>query len=198
MSRWPDDARERLEAAAFELFATQGYDETTVAQIAERAGLNRATFFRQFADKREVVFGGEDRVSETLTDGIRLAAPGSSVMERLQSAFVNADAVLTPEQRLKSAQRVAALATSVEVQERGLLKRSRMSASVCQAFLAAGFDDFDARLGAEIGMLTFSMAMERWLRAGSTGTRFSKIAIETLRELEKRVPMLRDEVRAAL
>lgn len=192
MSRWPDDARERLESAAFELFATQGYDETTVAQIAERAGLNRATFFRHFADKREVVFGGEDLVSETLTDGIRLAAPGSSVIARLESAFINADSVLTAEQRVKSTQRVAALATSVEVQERGLLKRSRMNASLRQAFVAAGFDDVDARLGAEIGMLTFSLTMERWLRDDSHHRGFSEIAVATLRELEERVPMLRD------
>lgn len=195
MSRWPDDARERLEAAAFELFALQGYDATTVMQIAERAGLNRATFFRQFADKREVVFGGEDRVSDALTEGIRLAAPESSIMERLQSAFVNADEMLTPEQRLKSRQRVAALASSVEVQERGLLKRSRMTASVAQAFLDAGFDDFDARLGAEIGMLTFSIAMERWLSADTRP--FSDVAIASLREVASRASRLSSEVREA-
>ena len=60
MSRWAPDARERLETAALDLFAENGYEETTVAQIADRAGLNRATFFRHFADKREVLFGGED------------------------------------------------------------------------------------------------------------------------------------------
>ena len=193
MSRWPDDARERLEAAAFELFAQQGYDATTVTQIAERAGLNRATFFRQFADKREVVFGGEDRVSDVLVGGIRLAEPNASLIERLQSAFINADTMLTPDQRIKSAQRVAALASSVEVQERGLLKRSRMSAAFARAFSDEGFDVFDSRLGAEIGMLTFSIAMERWLRADTNKSPFSKVALRALNEIASRASRLGSE-----
>ena len=45
MARWAPDARERLEAAALDLFVENGYEQTTVAQVAERAGLNRATFF---------------------------------------------------------------------------------------------------------------------------------------------------------
>ena len=192
MSRWPDDARERLEAAAFELFAKQGYDATTVAQIADRAGLNRATFFRHFADKREVLFGGEDRVSEAMVEGIRLASVNSSVVALLQSAFVNADQVLTQAQRLKSVHRVAALASSVEVQERGLLKRSRASASLRQALRDAGLDDLDARLGAEVGMLTFSISMERWLQPDSTNRPFSEVALASLSELEGRVTRLRD------
>ena len=69
MSRWAPDARERLEDAALELFTAQGYENTTVAQIAERAGLNRATFFRHFTDKREILFGREDELADSVLRG---------------------------------------------------------------------------------------------------------------------------------
>ena len=83
VSRWAPDARERLETAALDLFVENGYQETTVAQIADRAGLNRATFFRHFADKREVLFGGEDVLTGLFADGIRAAAPAATVTECL-------------------------------------------------------------------------------------------------------------------
>ncbi len=73
MGRWAPNARERLETAALDLFAENGYEETTVAQIADRAALNRATFFRHFADKREVLFGGEDVLAGLFADAIRAA-----------------------------------------------------------------------------------------------------------------------------
>ena len=95
MSRWAPDARERLEAAALDLFAENGYEETTVAQIADRAGLNRATFFRHFADKREVLFGGEDMLAGLFADAIRAAAPEATIIERLQAAFAAAEVATT-------------------------------------------------------------------------------------------------------
>src|SRR5437763_16470212 len=91
VSRWAPDARERLESAALDLFVENGYEETTVAQIAERAGLNRATFFRHFADKREVLFGGEDVLAELFGDAIRSASPDATLAECLQEAFAAAE-----------------------------------------------------------------------------------------------------------
>ena len=58
MARWEPDSRGRLEQAALELYGERGFEQTTVAEIAERAGLTERTFFRHFADKREVLFGG--------------------------------------------------------------------------------------------------------------------------------------------
>src|ERR1700754_2329756 len=90
VSRWAPDARERLETAALELFAENGYDETTVAQIADRAGLNRATFFRHFADKREVLFGGEDLLAGLFADGVRSAPAEATPPECLRAALASA------------------------------------------------------------------------------------------------------------
>jgi AcrR family transcriptional regulator len=64
MSRWEPDARGRLGQAAIELYVERGFDDTTVADIAERAGLTERTFFRHFADKREVLFAGQDEFQQ--------------------------------------------------------------------------------------------------------------------------------------
>ena len=103
VSRWAPSARERLETAALDLFVENGYEETTVAQIADRAGLNRATFFRHFAEKREVLFGGEDVLAGLFADAIRAASPNATLTECLQAAFAAAEVAMTPQQRAKAA-----------------------------------------------------------------------------------------------
>ncbi|HEY0932673.1 MAG TPA: TetR/AcrR family transcriptional regulator [Trebonia sp.] len=165
MSRWAPDARERLETAALALFGEHGYEETTVAQIADRAGLNRATFFRHFADKREVLFGGEDVLAGLFADGIRAASPEATLTGCLQAAFAAAGAAMTSQQRVKAAQRVLVVAANSELQERGLLKHARIARSISAALQARGTDELTARLGAEVGMLAFRVAVERWMKA---------------------------------
>jgi AcrR family transcriptional regulator len=165
VSRWAPDARERLETAALDLFVENGFEETTVAQIADRAGLNRATFFRHFADKREVLFGGEDVLAGLFADAIRAASPEATISECLQAAFAAAGAVMTPQQRAKAAKRVLVVAANSELQERGLLKYARIARSVSAALQMRGADELTARLGAEVGMLAFRVAVERWMKA---------------------------------
>jgi AcrR family transcriptional regulator len=165
VSRWAPDARERLETAALDLFVENGYGETTVAQIADRAGLNRATFFRHFADKREVLFGGEDRLAGLFADAIRAASPEATLTECLLAAFAAAGAAMTPQQRARAAQRVLVVAANTEVQERGLLKHARIAGSIGAALRARGADELTARLGAEVGMLAFTIGIERWMES---------------------------------
>ena len=189
VSRWAPDARERLETAALDLFVENGYEETTVAQIADRAGLNRATFFRHFADKREVLFGGEDVLAGLFADGIRAAAPDATLTECLQAALAAAGVAMTPRQRAKAAQRVRVLATNSEVQERGLLKHARIARSISAALRMRGADELTARLGAEVGLLAFSIALERWLGADHDEP-FPLHAAAALRDLQVRVAEL--------
>jgi AcrR family transcriptional regulator len=189
VSRWAPDARERLETAALDLFAENGYEETTVAQIAERAGLNRATFFRHFADKREVLFGGEDVLAGLFAGGIRAAAPDATLTGCLQAAFAAAGVVMTPQQRVKAAQRVRVVAANTELQERGLLKHARIARSISAALRERGADELTARLGAEVGMLAFSIAVERWMKAGN-GEPFPVHAASALSDLQVRVAEL--------
>ncbi len=163
MSRWAPNARERLESAALDLFVENGYEETTVAQIADRAGLNRATFFRHFADKREVLFGGEDVLSGLFADAIRAASPDATLIECLEVALVAAEVVMTPHRRATAAKRVQVVRANSELQERGLLKHARIANSITAALRERGTDELTARLGAEVGMLAFSVALGRWL-----------------------------------
>jgi len=153
-----------LEAAALDLFVENGYEETTVAQIADRAGLNRATFFRHFADKREVLFGGEDVLSGLFADAIRAVPPEATLTGCLQAAFAAAEVAMTPRQRAKAVQRVLVVAANSELQERGLLKHARIARAVSTALRMRGIDELTARLGAEVGMLAFAIAVERWIQ----------------------------------
>jgi AcrR family transcriptional regulator len=201
VSRWAPDARERLEAAALDLFVENGYEETTVAQIADRAGLNRATFFRHFADKREVLFGGEDLLAGLFADAISAAPPDATLTECLRAAFVAAGVAMTPQQRAKAAKRVLVVAAHSELQERGLLKHARMARSVSAALRMRGADELTARLGAEVGMLAFTVAVERWMRAGDDEP-FPLHAAAALGELRARAaglgfPPLADTARPA-
>jgi AcrR family transcriptional regulator len=193
VSRWAPGARERLESAALDLFVEHGYEETTVAQIADRAGLNRATFFRHFADKREVLFGGEDVLAGLFAQGISSASPDATLTECLQGAFVVAEVAMTSQQRAKATQRVLVAAANREVQERGLLKHARIASSISAALRERGADQLTARLGAEVGMLAFSVAVERWI-GSDTDEPFLVHAITALSDLRLRAAELDSQV----
>ena len=189
MSRWAPNARERLEDAALDLFMENGYEETTVAQIADRAGMNRATFFRHFADKREVLFGGEDVLAGLFANGIRAAPAAATLTECLQAALAAVGVEMTPHRRAAAARRVLVLAANSELQERGLLKHARIAKSITAALRERGTDELTARLGAEVGMLAFSVALERWMEANDDEP-FPPFAAAALSDLQVRTAEL--------
>src|SRR3989442_14034657 len=96
MPRWEPGARERMVLAAVDLFTEQGYDATTVAEIAERAGVTRSTFFRHFSDKREVLVAGQETLSRLLADGIAEAPAGASPLEAVPAGLERASSALGP------------------------------------------------------------------------------------------------------
>ncbi|MEW1780034.1 TetR family transcriptional regulator [Streptomyces sp. NPDC086777] len=189
VSRWAPDARERLESAALDLFVENGFDETTVAQIADRAGLNRATFFRHFADKREVLFGGEDVLAGLFADGVRAAAADATLAQCLWAAFAATGPVMTPQRRAKAVQRRRVVAANSDLQERGLLKHARIAASIGAALRERGTDELTARLGAEVAMLAFAVAVERWMKADGDEP-FPPLAQAALSDLQVRAAAL--------
>jgi AcrR family transcriptional regulator len=185
VSRWAPNARQRLEDAALDLFVENGYEETTVAQIADRAGMNRATFFRHFTDKREVLFGGEDVLSGLFADGIRAAAPGATLTECLRAALAAAEVAMTSQLRPAAARRRLVVAANTELQERGLLKHARITQSVAAALRERGTDELTARLGAELSMLAFNVAFDRWMKANDDEP-FAPFADAALGDLQAR------------
>ena len=189
MARWEPNARERLERAALDLFAEQGYDATTVAGIADRAGLTKSTFFRHFADKREVLFGGQDMLASMFSDAIRTAPPSAATADCLAAALESAAAAFSPDRRDLAPQRRAVIAANSELQERELLKRARLAATMADALRARGTDDTTARLAAEMGMLAFSTAYARWA-APENRRPFAEIAHAALADLQARAATL--------
>jgi AcrR family transcriptional regulator len=189
MGRWEPNARERLERAALALFAEHGYDATTVAEIADRAGLTKSTFFRHFADKREVLFGGQDVLAELFSDAIRTAPPAATTAGCLAAALESSSPAFTPDRHDLAPQRRAVIAANSDLQERELLKRARLASAMADALRARGADDTTARLAAEMGVLAFSTAYARWA-APENRRPFIEIAHAALRDLQARATTL--------
>ena len=161
MGRWEPDARGRLERAAMELFLERGFEQTTVTEIASRAGLTQRTFFRHFADKREVLFGGSAALQELLLSALASAPESAAPIDAVAAALQAASAVLQ-ERREYSRQRQAVIAANPELQERELIKLAALSAALADGLRQRGVTDPAASLAAEMGIAVFRIAIERW------------------------------------
>jgi AcrR family transcriptional regulator len=162
MARWEPGARERLVVAAVDLFTEQGYDDTTVAQIAERAGLTRSTFFRHFTDKRELLVAGQDTLGRLLADGIADARPEASPMEAVSCGIERASSMMGPLNRDLGPRIKAAVAASAELQERDALKSVGLAATMTAALSERGVSEVVAQLAGELGVLAFKRGYARW------------------------------------
>jgi AcrR family transcriptional regulator len=183
MARWEPNARERLERAALALFTERGYDATTVAEIADRAGLTKSTFFRHFADKREVLFGGQDLLAKLFSEAIAAAPPSVSTAGCLAAALESAAVAFTPDRHDLAPQRQAVVAANSELQERQLLKRARLGSVIADALRARGTGETTANLAAQIGVLAFSTAYARWAEPGNERP-YAEVAREALDDLK--------------
>ncbi len=162
MSRWEPNARGRLEQAALELYVERGFDQTTVAEIAQRAGLTERTFFRHFADKREVLFWGAGALQELLVHTVASAPASVAPIDAVGAALEAAGAVLQ-ERRDSARQRQAVIAAHAELQERELIKLAAFAAALADALRQRGVGDPAARLAAEAGIAVFKIAFDRWI-----------------------------------
>ncbi|WP_378148347.1 TetR/AcrR family transcriptional regulator [Cnuibacter sp. UC19_7] len=165
MGRWEPGARERLVVAAVELFTEQGYDDTTVAQIAERAGVTKSTFFRHFPDKRELLVAGQEALSTLLAEGIAVAPTDASAIDAVASGLERASAMMGPANRDLGPRIRAAVAASGELQERDALKSVGMAAAMSEALLQRGVAKPVAHLAAEMGVLAFKQGYAHWSEA---------------------------------
>ncbi len=181
MRRWQPNAGERLGQAAMELYAERGFEQTTVAQIAERAGLTERTFFRYFADKREVLFAGASQLQELIVSAVADAPPGAAPLDAVGAALDAAGDVF--EQRRDFVRvRQAVIDANPELQERELKKMAALARATAGALRDRGVPDPGATLTAEAGIAVFRVAFERWV-AGTDGGTLPQILRETLAEL---------------
>jgi AcrR family transcriptional regulator len=184
MARWEPNATLRLVNAAVDLFTEQGYDATTVNEIAERAGLTKTTFFRHFSDKREVLFAaGEQAHGRVLADAIAAAPDAATPLQAVAAALDALTANFQEERREFSARLLAIIADNGELQERAVFKRVSFAAAIADALRKRGVPDPTASLAAELGARAFYQAYYEWasLTGQETLTDLARQALEELR-----------------
>jgi AcrR family transcriptional regulator len=168
MVRWRPGARERLQAAALELFATRGFEQTTAAEIAQAVGLSERSFFRLFADKREVLFYGQEQFVQAFLDGAKAAAPDASPLEVMISALNSAAMLFPDERRSPSRTRQAVIKQNPALQEREQHKLAGLATALAAGLRARGVGEPTATLAAESAATVFGIAFNQWIRDDET------------------------------
>jgi AcrR family transcriptional regulator len=162
MTRWEPNGRGRLEQAALALYGERGFEHTTVAEIAARAGLTERTFFRHFADKREVLFAGADVLQELLVTNVA-GAPDSVAPIDAVGAALEAAGALLQQRREYAQQRQAVITANAELRERELIKLASLASAIAATLRLRGVAEPAASLSAEAGIAVFRIAFERWV-----------------------------------
>jgi AcrR family transcriptional regulator len=162
MVRWAPNAKSRLAQAAMQLYQERGFEQATVAEIAKRAGLTERTFFRHFADKREVLFGGSDELRDTLVSTLE-ATPSDVLPLEAVARALEAVGDLFARRRDYSRQRQAVIAGNVDLRERELIKLATLGAALTDTLRRRGVKASLANLTAEVGIAVFKTAFDRWV-----------------------------------
>ena len=161
MGRWEPEGRGRLEEAAFDLFREKGYDDTTVAEIAARAGLTERTFFRHFTDKREVLFGGSSALQDLLVGAVLNAPPEAAPIDAVAAA-IYASAEVFEGRRQFVCVRQEIIASNAELRERELIKLASLAAALAGALRSRGVEEPAASLAGEAGIAVLKVGFEQW------------------------------------
>ena len=162
MGRWEPNARGRLAQAALTLYAEQGFEQTTAAEIAGSAGLTERTFFRHFADKREVLFYGSDSVLDLLVRAVAGAPPAAGPIDAVSAALQAVGAMIqeTPE---PARLRYDVVSANQELRERELAKLAEFAAAMAGALRDRGVPELAASLAAETGTAVYRVTFARWI-----------------------------------
>lgn len=182
MPRDREKVRRRLQLAALELYGSAGYEQTTAAQIAERAGVTERTFFRHFPDKREVLFDGQDALSAVLITAVKESPATLGTWATLRQAFEAADSIMTDSGDLAAARR-AVIAASPALRERELTKAMVLSLALAGTLTERGLSNASALLAAQVGMAAFGKAFEAWLDGGGDFRQQVQLAFDEVRVL---------------
>jgi AcrR family transcriptional regulator len=181
MSRWEPDAAGRLMKAAITLFAEQGYEETTVAEIAVRAGLTKRTFFRYFSDKREVLFSGSEELGSLWLAAVTAAPPGETPLAVVTAGFGPVAEMFIGRHdfaRIRS----QIIEANPELKERELIKLQTLADAIKAALLDRGVLANAAVLAAQAGVTVFHVAFASWVQQDDP-TAFRRLMDDSLREL---------------
>ena len=163
LPRWDLQTEERLRTAAIELFLERGYENVTVAQIADRAGLTRRTFSRYFTDKRDVLFAGSERLPGLLAQALARADPELAPFDALITALADVGAILGDRVAPHAVQRREVIARSPELQERGRTKFAAVADALAAGLIQRGSDPASSTLLADVGVAIFRSGFDRWV-----------------------------------
>jgi AcrR family transcriptional regulator len=184
VARWEPNARGRLEQAAMELYRERGFEQTTVAQIAERAGLTERTFFRHFADKPEILFAGGRELHDLLVAAVAAAPDSATPLEAAVAGIEAAGAMLEQRRGRRFArERQSIISASAELRERELHKLAAMAVGVAGALRERGVSDPGAGILGEVAIAIFRISYERWV-AERAGPELTELIREALAELQ--------------
>lgn len=166
MVRWQPGAPERLQQAALELFAARGYEQTTATEIAQAVGLTERTFFRHFSDKREVLFYGQQLLTDQFLSGIDAVPPNAPSAGLVRSVLRSASTFFPDDRRPYSRMRQSVIDQNPALQERESHKLAVLGARLADAFHARGIDDLTADTAAHATVMVFGVAFAHWIREG--------------------------------
>lgn len=165
-----------------ELYAERGFEQTTVAEIAKRAGLTERTFFRHYADKREVLFGGSAILQDLLVGTVVDASGSTSPIDAVALALAAAGDMMQG-RRDYARQRQAVINANLDLRERELIKLATLATALADALGRRGVPDLTAHLTAEAGIAVFKVAFERWVTADDDAPDLSQVIRASLDEL---------------
>ncbi|MET7701054.1 helix-turn-helix domain-containing protein [Streptomyces sp. NPDC005485] len=164
MGRWEPGAKDRLREAALALYLEHGFEQTMAADIAERAGVTVRTFFRHFADKREVLFDESSELLEKSLATLDAALPTVSTLDAVAAALDTAAGMIGSDRELAQKRHTVIMADA-NLRERELIKQAYMSAALADGLRRRGIGDAEASLASETGLAVFRVAFQRWVDA---------------------------------
>ncbi|TQR85394.1 TetR family transcriptional regulator [Mycobacterium hodleri] len=182
MVRWEPGTRERLQDAALELFAARGYEQTTATEIAQAVGLTERTFFRHFTDKREVLFHGQQALTDAFLAGLHDASPGASPIDLAVSALRSSASFFDDERRSHSRLRQSVIDANPALQEREALKLVGLGRALGGALRDRGVEDMTADVAAQLAVMAFGIAFAHWIAEGEQRS-FEAIVMAVVREV---------------
>jgi AcrR family transcriptional regulator len=182
VARWQPDSRGRLAKAALVLYDDQGFENTTVAEIAEAAGVTERTFFRHFPDKREVLFAGGIDLGALAAEGVAAAPPGLAPLDAAMAGLNEFVAVIGDRHEF-AARRRRIIDTNPELRERDLIKNAEMSATLAGALRDYGLEEESATLAAEAAVGVFRVAWDRWTASAEEKTPLADLVAESLKRM---------------
>ena len=185
MGRWEPETRARLRLAAIELWQEKGFDETSAAEIADRAGVTERTFFRHFVDKREVLFQGQEELEERFTTGIIEAPAEASALEVVAFALGRVAPFFGQERQPYSTLRRQIIEANTPLMEREQFKMLTLTSAVSKAFRERGVGEPDATLSAHSALAIFNVAFTMWTTPDESRTydELVGVALTSLRQL---------------